>query len=67
MTYACKLMRHEEVAEGPMGSFRLHTNGATPAVFLTGGIGITPFLGILRQVARGSASPEPFIVLAVRT
>src|SRR5215472_16141561 len=31
------------------GSFTLHKNAAKPAVFLTGGIGITPFLSILRQ------------------
>ena len=30
--------------EGPMGSFTLHNNAAKPAVFLAGGIGITPFL-----------------------
>jgi ferredoxin-NADP reductase len=33
----------------PMGSFTLHKNPARAAVFLTGGIGITPFLSILRQ------------------
>jgi ferredoxin-NADP reductase len=38
--------------DGPIGSFTLHKNIAKPAVFLTGGIGITPFLSILRQVAR---------------
>jgi ferredoxin-NADP reductase len=31
------------------GSFTLHKNSAKPAVFLAGGIGITPFLSILRQ------------------
>jgi ferredoxin-NADP reductase len=31
------------------GSFTLHKNHAKPAVFLAGGIGITPFLSILRQ------------------
>ena len=31
------------------GSFTLHKNRAKPAVFLAGGIGITPFLSILRQ------------------
>jgi ferredoxin-NADP reductase len=31
------------------GSFTLHENPAKPAVFLTGGIGITPFLSIVRQ------------------
>lgn len=35
--------------EGPSGSFTLHKNGSKPAVFLAGGIGITPFLSIIRQ------------------
>jgi len=34
------------------GSFTLHKNPAKPAVFLAGGIGITPFLSILRQADR---------------
>jgi ferredoxin-NADP reductase len=33
----------------PMGSFALHKNSAKAAVFLAGGIGITPFLSIVRQ------------------
>src|SRR4029077_684524 len=37
--------------EGPMGSFTLHNNAAKPAVFLAGGIGITPFSSILRHAA----------------
>jgi ferredoxin-NADP reductase len=32
-----------------MGSFTLHKNPARPAVFLAGGIGITPFFSIVRQ------------------
>jgi ferredoxin-NADP reductase len=36
-------------ADGPMGSFTLHRNAEKPAVFLTGGIGITPFLSMVRQ------------------
>jgi NAD(P)H-flavin reductase len=39
-----------EVRIGPAtGSFTLHTNPAKPAVFVAGGIGITPFLSIVRQ------------------
>jgi ferredoxin-NADP reductase len=34
--------------EGPMGSFNLHNNTARTAVFLAGGIGIAPFLSMLR-------------------
>jgi ferredoxin-NADP reductase len=35
--------------ESAIGSFTLHKNSAKPAVFLAGGIGITPFLSIVRQ------------------
>ena len=38
--------------DGPSGSFNLHNNEAKPAVFLAGGIGITPFLSIVRQAAK---------------
>jgi ferredoxin-NADP reductase len=37
---------------GPSGSFTLHKNTAKPAVFLAGGIGITPFVSIARQAAQ---------------
>lgn len=37
--------------DGPGGSFTLHKNAAKPAVFLAGGIGITPFLSVLRNAA----------------
>ena len=42
----------EVKCEGPVGSFRLHQNPARAAVFLAGGIGITPFRSILRQALR---------------
>lgn len=35
--------------DGPFGSFLLHENAARPAVFLSGGIGITPFHSIIRD------------------
>jgi ferredoxin-NADP reductase len=38
-------------ADGPMGSFTLHHNATKPAVFLAGGIGITPFRSIIRHAA----------------
>ncbi len=34
--------------DGPYGSFTLHKNAAKPAVFLAGGIGITPFMSITK-------------------
>jgi ferredoxin-NADP reductase len=36
---------------GPMGSFTLHRNSSKPAVFLAGGIGITPFHSIIKHAA----------------
>lgn len=35
--------------EGPFGTLTLHSNRQRPAAFLAGGIGITPFVSILRQ------------------
>jgi len=37
--------------EGPFGSLTLHRNAARPAVFIAGGIGITPFMSMLRTAA----------------
>jgi ferredoxin-NADP reductase len=37
--------------EGPSGSFTLHKNHAKPAVFLAGGIGITPFLSMIQDAS----------------
>jgi ferredoxin-NADP reductase len=42
-------LRTEVKIDSPMGSFTLHKNSAKPAVFLAGGIGITPFLSMVRQ------------------
>jgi ferredoxin-NADP reductase len=38
--------------EGPSGSLVLHEDRARAAVFIAGGIGITPFMSILRQAAQ---------------
>ncbi len=37
--------------EGPFGDFTLHNNPRRPAVFLAGGIGVTPFRSIARWAA----------------
>ncbi|ARM33610.1 FAD-dependent oxidoreductase [Legionella longbeachae] len=38
--------------DAPSGSFTLHNNKAIPAVFLTGGIGITPVRSIVTQASK---------------
>lgn len=38
--------------EGPNGVMVLHEDAARPAVFLAGGIGVTPFLSMSRDAAR---------------
>ena len=37
--------------DGPFGSLVLHNSHARAAVFIACGIGITPFMSILRQAA----------------
>ena len=39
----------EVTLDGPYGSFTLHNNASVPAVFLTGGIGVTPVRSIVLQ------------------
>jgi ferredoxin-NADP reductase len=41
----------EAEVEGPFGSFTLHENVVRPAVFLAGGIGITPFHSMAHDAA----------------
>lgn len=41
-------------ADGPMGSFTLHHNVTKPAIFLAGGIGITPFRSMIHDAAAWS-------------
>jgi ferredoxin-NADP reductase len=51
--------------EGPFGSFVLRQD-RRPAVFLTGGIGITPVRSIMRFLADGGADPDLTILFANR-
>jgi ferredoxin-NADP reductase len=43
--------------DGPFGSFTLHKNRSKPAVMLAGGIGITPFMSMIRDAA-GARDPH---------
>jgi ferredoxin-NADP reductase len=48
--------------EGPFGSLTLHRDSKRPAVFLAGGIGITPFMSMLRQAAK-DLPPRDLVLL----
>jgi ferredoxin-NADP reductase len=48
------------------GSFTLHKNSAKPAVFLAGGIGITPFSSIVRQADHDHAPHKLYLFYSNR-
>jgi ferredoxin-NADP reductase len=52
--------------EGPSGSLVLHRKAEKPAVFLAGGIGITPFLSIVRQAAHEKAPHQLYLFYSNR-
>ncbi len=47
--------------EAPYGSFTLHNNPSIPAVFLTGGIGVTPVRSIVLQAAHDHLPHKIFL------
>ena len=51
---------------GPFGSLILHHDAARPAVFLAGGIGITPFRSMLRQAAERKLPHQLFLFYSNR-
>lgn len=52
--------------EGPFGSLTLHNDVKRPAVFIAGGIGITPFMSMLRQAAKDLPSRDLILVYSNR-
>lgn len=52
--------------EGPMGCFTLHENPAKAAVFLAGGIGITPFRSILREAVKDKLAHQIYLFYSNR-
>jgi ferredoxin-NADP reductase len=52
--------------DGPFGSLLLHNDASKPAVFLAGGIGITPFMSILRNAARQKLPHKLFLFYSNR-
>jgi ferredoxin-NADP reductase len=47
--------------DAPYGSFTLHNNSRVPAVFLTGGIGVTPVRSIVLQAAHDNLPHKIFL------
>jgi ferredoxin-NADP reductase len=52
--------------EGPFGNLTLHNNSSRPAVFLAGGIGITPFRSILLNAAKEKLPHRIFLFYSNR-
>ncbi len=53
--------------EGPFGVLTLHEDPARPAVFLAGGIGITPFRSIIKDVTEKKISRRMTLVYSSRS
>jgi len=51
----------ELTLDGPYGSFTLHNDASIPAVFLTGGIGVTPARSIMLQSAHDKLPHKIFL------
>jgi ferredoxin-NADP reductase len=56
----------EVPVEGPMGTFQLHEGPNQPAVFLAGGIGITPFRSMILEAMGSSNAPSMILFYANR-
>jgi ferredoxin-NADP reductase len=52
--------------EGPFGSLTLHNDRTRPAVFIAGGIGITPFMSVLRQATRDQLAQQLLLLYSNR-
>lgn len=52
--------------EGPFGNFVLHNNASRPAVFISGGIGITPVRSIIVNAAREKLPHRIYLFYANR-
>lgn len=51
----------------PFGDFTLHKNEAVPAVFVIGGIGITPVLSMIKQATHDGSAHQLTLIYANRT
>ena len=54
------------LVEGPYGNLILHKDGARTAVFLAGGIGITPFRSMIRHATKVGSAHRIFLFYSIR-
>jgi ferredoxin-NADP reductase len=59
-------LKSEIRISGPFGSFTLHTDASRPAVFLVGGIGITPFRSMILQAAKDKLALKLYLFYSNR-
>jgi ferredoxin-NADP reductase len=59
-------LESEVKIEGPFGNLTLHNNANRPAVFLAGGIGITPFRSIVMNAAKEKLPHRIFLFYSNR-
>jgi len=52
--------------DGPFGSLTLHKDSARPAILIAGGIGITPYMSMLRQAAADRSAHRIVLLYSVR-
>jgi ferredoxin-NADP reductase len=53
--------------DGPLGAFRFHSDESTPAVIITGGIGITPFRSVIKDATERNSEQKITMIYSNRT
>jgi ferredoxin-NADP reductase len=59
-------LESEVYIEGPYGSLILHSDSSKPAVFIAGGIGITPFMSMIRYATKENLPHKIFLFYSNR-
>ena len=53
--------------DGPLGSFKFHSDESIPAAIITGGIGITPFRSIIKDATERNSEQKITMIYSNRT
>src|SRR5262245_17088006 len=59
-------LKSEVRISGPFGSFTLHSDATRPAVFIVGGIGITPFRSMILQAVKDKLAHKLYLFYSNR-